>query len=202
MRPLILNGIYRHYKGNYYKVLHLAKHSESLEDMVVYQAQYGENCVWVRPLSMVLECIHRDGKSIERFSYIPPDIETSLSVHLDSELEQYIYDNEIDLFAELKKEFPYIKRESNMSVDGSKDVGFTILCCGAAASMVIVAISKLVDVISRRPRYKDVEEFDDNGNITKKYTELLQPDTPKGAFTVGLEVDATKAVLKIEDRKE
>ena len=46
MRPLILNGIYRHYKGNYYKVLNLAKHSESLEDMVVYQAQYGENCVY------------------------------------------------------------------------------------------------------------------------------------------------------------
>ena len=40
---------YRHFKGNIYRVLHIAKHSEALEDIVVYQAMYGERGVWVRP---------------------------------------------------------------------------------------------------------------------------------------------------------
>lgn len=70
MRQVVLNGIYRHYKGNYYKVLHMAKHSETLEDMVVYQAQYGEKGIWVRPLAMFLESVCIDGKNVERFAYV------------------------------------------------------------------------------------------------------------------------------------
>ena len=61
---------YRHFKGNIYRVLHIAKHSETLEDMVVYQAMYGERGIWVRPLSMFEEEIERDGKTIRRFSPI------------------------------------------------------------------------------------------------------------------------------------
>ena len=61
---------YRHFKGNIYRVLHIAKHSETLEDMVVYQAMYGERGIWVRPLSMFEEVIERDGKTIRRFSPI------------------------------------------------------------------------------------------------------------------------------------
>jgi hypothetical protein len=61
---------YRHFKGNIYRVLHIAKHSETLEDMVVYQAMYGERGIWVRPLSMFEEEIERDGKTVRRFSHI------------------------------------------------------------------------------------------------------------------------------------
>ena len=61
---------YRHFKGNFYRVLHIAKHSETLEEMVVYQAMYGERGIWVRPLSMFEEEIERDGKTIRRFSPI------------------------------------------------------------------------------------------------------------------------------------
>lgn len=61
---------YRHFKGNIYCVLHIAKHSETLEDMVVYQAMYGERGIWVRPLSMFEEVIERDGKTFRRFSPI------------------------------------------------------------------------------------------------------------------------------------
>lgn len=202
MRPIILNGTYRHYKGNYYKVLHIARHSESLEDLVVYQAQYGDHNVWVRPLSMFLENVCRNGETFERFSYVSPDVNTQLSISLDSDLERYMYENGIDLVSELKKEFPDIKCQDEPSTDGSKDVGLTILCCGAAAALVILAVSKLVDVISHKPRYINVEEFDIDGNITKKHTELLQPNTPKSTLSIGFEIDATKATLKIEDRKE
>ena len=91
-------GRYRHFKGNEYRVLHIAKHSETLEPMVVYQALYGERGIWVRPASMLEqfptsepkalraagtayaeqsaalrrrnETVERDGQTYKRFEYI------------------------------------------------------------------------------------------------------------------------------------
>ena len=67
---MIKKGIYQHFKGNKYKVIEIAKHSETLEDYVVYQALYGDHSYWIRPLSMFEETIVRDGKEIKRFEYI------------------------------------------------------------------------------------------------------------------------------------
>jgi hypothetical protein len=58
---------YRHFKGNEYLVLYLAKHSETLEELVVYQAMYGEMGIWVRPLEMFLEQVKVEGKLVNRF---------------------------------------------------------------------------------------------------------------------------------------
>lgn len=66
----VLPGVYRHYKGNRYQVLYLAKHSETLEEMVVYQALYGECGIWVRPASMWNETVEYQGKQVKRFTYI------------------------------------------------------------------------------------------------------------------------------------
>lgn len=63
-------GMYQHFKGNFYRVLHLATHSETEETMVVYQPQYGDKGIWVRPLSMFNETIERDGKKLKRFRFI------------------------------------------------------------------------------------------------------------------------------------
>lgn len=63
-------GRYRHFKGNEYRVLCIASHSETLEPMVVYQALYGEGGVWVRPASMWNETVERDGKVFKRFEFI------------------------------------------------------------------------------------------------------------------------------------
>lgn len=63
-------GRYRHFKGNEYELLHVAKHSETLEDMVVYRALYGAHGIWVRPASMWNETVERDGKRVQRFTYI------------------------------------------------------------------------------------------------------------------------------------
>lgn len=63
-------GRYRHYKGNKYEVLGVARHSETLEEMVVYRALYGEGGLWVRPASMWSQNVTSEGRQIKRFEYI------------------------------------------------------------------------------------------------------------------------------------
>ena len=65
-------GIYRHYKGREYRVFGIAKHSETLEDMVVYEALYENevSSLWVRPLTMFTEIVVVDGVSMPRFVYL------------------------------------------------------------------------------------------------------------------------------------
>ena len=78
----IKTGLYRHYKGKTYYVEGSAKHSETLEDMVIYQAmykdpQFGDFAMWIRPLSMFLEAVNVDGYSVQRFTAMT-DEETAL----------------------------------------------------------------------------------------------------------------------------
>lgn len=65
-------GKYRHYKGKEYRVIGVAKHSETQEDLVIYEALYDNEVskLWVRPFNMFLEYIEIDGKQIPRFEYI------------------------------------------------------------------------------------------------------------------------------------
>ena len=63
-------GLYRHFKGKEYRVLFTARHSETEERMVVYQALYGEKGYWVRPAAMWTERVEREGYSGPRFQYI------------------------------------------------------------------------------------------------------------------------------------
>ncbi|MCH8542186.1 MAG: DUF1653 domain-containing protein [Alcanivorax sp.] len=66
--PTLTPGIYRHFKGNLYDVIGVARHSESLEPQVVYRALYGEGGLWVRPLAMFIEQIEREGRLQPRFA--------------------------------------------------------------------------------------------------------------------------------------
>ena len=66
-------GKYRHFKGKEYQVLYVARHSETLEEMVVYQALYGERGIWVRPASMWNETVEREGKVYRRFTKLPEE---------------------------------------------------------------------------------------------------------------------------------
>ena len=67
---MIKPGRYRHFKGREYEVIGVAKHSETLEEMVVYRQLSGEHGLWVRPASMWEETVERDGKTYKRFTYI------------------------------------------------------------------------------------------------------------------------------------
>ncbi len=67
-------GVYEHYKGKRYQVLGVALHSETLEELVVYKALYGEGLIWVRPLDMFLEEIEVDGVKRSRFQWISGEV--------------------------------------------------------------------------------------------------------------------------------
>lgn len=66
-KETILPGIYQHYKGNYYEMLYIARHSETLEPMVVYKALYGDGGIWARPAYMWNETVEHEGQTAPRF---------------------------------------------------------------------------------------------------------------------------------------
>lgn len=70
--PELATGLYRHYKGNDYEVVAVARHSETLEPVVVYRALYGEGGLWVRPYSMFCEDVVVDGRVERRFAPVEP----------------------------------------------------------------------------------------------------------------------------------
>lgn len=72
MNSLKIGSIYQHFKGKHYKILYQAKSSESLEDLVVYEALYDNPSgkIWVRPLSMFLESVEINGATVPRFKFL------------------------------------------------------------------------------------------------------------------------------------
>lgn len=69
-KSIVVGGTYEHYKKMRYRVLHIARHSETLEELVVYQALYGEGGIWVRPVPMFVEKVPVEGKLIPRFKLV------------------------------------------------------------------------------------------------------------------------------------
>lgn len=63
-------GVYRHYKGAEYEVLHLARHSETEEWLVIYRQCYGDGSRWARPLAMFTETVTLNGEELPRFEYL------------------------------------------------------------------------------------------------------------------------------------
>ncbi len=63
-------GRYKHFKGNEYELLGVAKHSETLEEYVIYRALYGDKGLWIRPKEMFFEKVTRDGKTFNRFEFL------------------------------------------------------------------------------------------------------------------------------------
>ncbi len=74
-------GIYQHYKGNFYQVIGISRHSETLDILVVYQQLYADFGLWVRPAEMFLETITVDGKSVPRFKFIEEHLAKAPAVH-------------------------------------------------------------------------------------------------------------------------
>lgn len=82
----ITPGLYRHFKGNYYRVISIARHSETGEPMVVYKALYGNGGLWVRPADMWNETVERDGKMFRRFYPLSREERVAFFEHIYDEL--------------------------------------------------------------------------------------------------------------------
>ncbi len=67
-------GRYQHFKGNFYEVVGVARHSETGEELVVYRALYGEHGLWVRPAKMFAENVLVDGRQVPRFTYLGANV--------------------------------------------------------------------------------------------------------------------------------
>jgi len=67
---MIRPGRYRHYKGNDYQVVGIARHSETEEELVVYRKLYDDGSLWVRPLAMFMADVTVDGQTVPRFAYM------------------------------------------------------------------------------------------------------------------------------------
>lgn len=84
-------GIYRHYKGGIYEVMSVAKHSESLEDLVVYKSVTDTEKWWVRPASMWNETVNHDGISETRFTYIASSVDDMDNKQLFKTIEDIVF---------------------------------------------------------------------------------------------------------------
>ena len=73
MAASIKSGRYRHYKGRFYEVIDVARHSETEELLVIYRCLYGDYSLWVRPLAMFLETVTVNGKNLPRFAWCESD---------------------------------------------------------------------------------------------------------------------------------
>ncbi len=70
MEMKLKTGKYKHFKGKEYELLYIAKHSETLEEFVVYKALYGDFGIWIRPAKMWEELVVHEGRELKRFTYV------------------------------------------------------------------------------------------------------------------------------------
>lgn len=71
--PEVSAGRYRHYKGNEYTVIGVARHSETEEELIVYRQEYGERSLWVRPRAMFFGTVEVNGRPVPRFEFLGPE---------------------------------------------------------------------------------------------------------------------------------
>ena len=117
----IVTGLYQHFKGAYYKVIEVAKHSETEEELVVYRALYGDKELWLRPLSMFCETIEHEGVEKPRFRYLESQTEvlemTVLDVKSGQATEFELAFSEAEIF--LKSTQGYICHSLKKSLESS-----------------------------------------------------------------------------------
>ena len=152
---VIIGGEYEHYKGNRYKVISIAKHSETLEKLVVYQALYGNREVWVRPYNMFCEKIQKDNTEIPRFKYVgdEKDLTCEIQLELSDDLKREFFENGIDVEKEILQNIDVVGIEHKIVGDSNhrKDLAVVIIASGVSISLILQSIAKLCRAINEKP---------------------------------------------------
>lgn len=203
---VIIGGLYEHYKGNKYKVVDVARHSETLEKLVVYRALYGDGDLWVRPYEMFCENVLIDKTEVPRFKYLGNELESIHRVYLDfpEDLKQAFFQSGIDVEQQIIQEIKTVAIEHKQVNDHEhkKDVATVILVAGASVSLVLLCVLRLVRAISERPRIVKVIERDLEGSIIKEKTVLLEPKKTNQKMEVDLQVGTSAISFKFTDESK
>lgn len=200
MKEIVIGGIYEHYKKKRYKVIGIARHSETLEELVVYQALYGKGDLWVRPYNMFAETIVKDGNKIERFSYVDiAKVPVRIDLELPEDIKTIMYQYHLNLENELLDVSSELEFEYSGDDSGSKDAVLIILASGVTAAAVILAVTKLVGTILERPRLVDVIEKNSQGDIIKEGKALLEPNREPQKIELNLEAGTQGIKVTILD---
>lgn len=198
MPHIILGGLYQHYKGNHYRVLHLARHSETEEPLVVYQPLYGECGIWVRPLPMFLESVTRSGVEVPRFAYVAPAVQgqgTTLEVNLSPAMAAQLGAEGTTLGANVSRAFP----PGAVTVTPAEEGTHVRLHCGAVqASLVSMALHRQVLALGV-PSF-GVQVMEGNGSEAPQWQRVVMLPGPAGHDVgVGVEITGTHACIALLD---
>lgn len=200
MPPIILGGLYRHYKGNYYRVLHLARHSETEEPLVVYLPLYGECGMWVRPLPMFLERVQHNGQEIPRFAYVPPAGQASgilLEVGLSPALAAQLGAAKAGLWVDVCRAFP---SGAITATPGPDNAHSTLHCCGVPASQVTMALHRQMLALGIAAFGVQVKETDGKGLPLQQV--VMLPGPAGHEVEVGIEITGSHARITLLEAAE
>ena len=200
---LIENGIYQHYKGKKYKVIGKAKHSETLEELVIYQALYGSCDMWARPYSMFLDTVYKEGKSFPRFQYIGMEnYDTRIFLDIPQDIQTTLWETGIDIESELKNNIEniHIEYQSSKEYTGTKDVALVIVAVGISAYLVISALAKLITAISERPRVIGVSYVDENNEI-HEHRIFVEPRREPKISDFNMELNSKELKVNIREQQ-
>lgn len=200
---VIIGGLYEHYKGKQYKVLGVARHSETLERFVVYKACYGNEALWVRHYDMFCEKVVVDGNKIDRFKYLGEELSSNCKIFLEipKDIMHILIENNIDIEREISQEFENIdiKYEQSSENGHKKDVAIVIAVAGISVSAVLLCVSRLIRTINERPREAKILEKNAEGCIIKEKTILLEPNKAPFKADFDFEVGTQSIKFKILD---
>ncbi len=196
MPHIILSGLYQHYKGNHYRVLHLARHSETEEPLVVYQPLYGECGIWVRPLPMCLESVTRNGEAVPRFAYVAPAAHacgTTLEVSLSPVLAAQLGAPGATFWAEACRAFPTGAVKATPAKEGTH---VCLHCAGVPVAEVIMKLNRLVLGLGVAAFGVQVTEAGAEGTPPRQRVVML-PGPAGHEVGVGIEITAAHASVAL-----
>ena len=200
---VVIGGLYEHYKGKKYKVIGVAKHSETLERMVVYKACYGNEDLWVRPYNMFCENITVNGTVIERFKYLGEELASICKVYLElpEDIMCTLNESGINLEKEITRtaENVTIQYEQTDENGHKKDVALVVLAAGVSVSAILLCVVRIIRAINERPREVKIIEKSADGRIIKEKTTLLEPHKVPQKTEFDFEAGTQSIKLKFSD---
>ncbi len=156
---------YRHFKGNIYKLIGIAKDSETLEEMVVYQAMYGERQMWVRPAEMFFEKVERDGKAMDRFQEVA-DVDEHFK-----DAARLIVNSQSSLRSNLQRKLAISYARAGCILDQLEGAGIVGPMNGSLPREVLVKDIELLEQILSH--FEPIPKASDDGMVQKGARTLI-----------------------------